>query len=49
MITDCGFWDINGDYIEDYQELNEIEAQEVLRKPKRKEIPQIILNTKNPS
>jgi hypothetical protein len=37
MITDCGFWDINGDYIEDYQELNEIEAQEVLRKPKRKE------------
>ena len=36
MIIDCGFWDINGDYIEDYQELNEIEAQEVLRKPKKK-------------
>jgi hypothetical protein len=47
MITDLGFWDINGDYIEDYQELNGIEAQEVLRKPKRKESPENPINKKS--
>lgn len=25
MIKDIGFWDINGDYIEDYQEVDERE------------------------
>jgi len=25
MIIDIGFWDINGDYIEDYQEVDEKE------------------------
>lgn len=25
MIKDIGFWDINGDYIEDYQEVDEKE------------------------
>lgn len=25
MIIDIGFWDINGDYIEDYQEVDERE------------------------
>lgn len=48
-MIDLGFWDINGNYIEDYQEVDEIEVQEVLRKPKIKENSQVIFKTKNPN
>ena len=30
MKVDIGFWDINGNYIEDIQELNEIERKEIM-------------------
>lgn len=30
MKKDIGFWDINGNYIEDIQELNEIERKEIM-------------------
>ena len=48
MLVDCGFWNAQGEYVEDYQEINEMELEEYKISDYLKDEPELIeLTIKN--